>query len=77
MDRVVGKADVQRWRRNFRDEVDGAAIYRAMADGEPNAGLAQVYRRLGAAEARHAQFWVGRLRRHGARVPPARPSVRA
>jgi hypothetical protein len=45
MDRVTSRADIQRWRRNFRDEVDGATIYRAMADGEPNAELAQVYRR--------------------------------
>lgn len=42
MDRVVGRADVQRWRRNVRDEVDGAAIYPAMADSEPSAELAQI-----------------------------------
>lgn len=77
MDGVVSKADVQRWRRNFRDEVDGAAIYRAMADGEPNAELAEVYNRLGAAEAQHAKFWADRLRRHGTTVPPERPTVRA
>lgn len=77
MDRVASEADVQRWRRNFRDEMDGAAIYRAMAVGESNAKLAEVYERLGAVEARHAQFWADRLRSHGARVPPERPSVRA
>lgn len=77
MDHVVSRADIQRWRRNFRDEVDGAAIYRAMADSEPNAELTEVYRRLGAVEARHAQFWADRLRRHGVRVPSERPSVRA
>ncbi len=74
---MMDRTEVQRWRRNFRDEVDGAAIYHAMADGEPNPELAQVYRHLGAAEARHAHFWADRLRRGGARVPPERPSVRA
>jgi VIT1/CCC1 family predicted Fe2+/Mn2+ transporter len=71
------RSDAARWRSNLRDEVDGAAVYRAMADGEPNAELAEVYRRLGAVEARHAGFWADRLREHGLRVPPERPSARA
>ncbi|MDN5851554.1 MAG: hypothetical protein L0K86_01680 [Actinomycetia bacterium] len=49
-------ADVRRWRRNARDELDGAALYRAMADGEQSPELAQVYRQLGEVEARHAEF---------------------
>ncbi|MDQ3886578.1 MAG: VIT1/CCC1 transporter family protein, partial [Actinomycetota bacterium] len=77
MDGVASKADVRRWRRNFRDEMDEAALYQAMADGETSAELAQVYRRLGTVEARHASFWSDRLRSHGFRVPPARPSLRA
>ena len=51
------RSDLKRWRTNFRDEVDGAALYRAMADSEPNPELAQVYRNLGAIEAKHAGFW--------------------
>ncbi|HEX2300774.1 MAG TPA: hypothetical protein VHH34_20090, partial [Pseudonocardiaceae bacterium] len=74
---MATSAEVRRWRRNFRDEVDGAALYRAMAEGEPSPELADVYRRLGAVEQRHADFWSGRLRSHGARVPRARPSLRA
>ncbi|HEU0088307.1 MAG TPA: VIT1/CCC1 transporter family protein [Pseudonocardiaceae bacterium] len=77
MDRAVSRADVRRWRRNFREETDGAALYWAMADGEASAELAEVYRRLGAVEARHASLWSERLRSHGARVPRARPSLRA
>ncbi len=67
---------VSRLRRNYRDEIDGAALYRAMADSEESTELAEVYRRLGAVEARHAEFWAERLRAQGARVPGARPSVR-
>lgn len=77
MDQTASKADVRRWRRNFQDEVDGAALYQAMADAEQSAELAEVYRRLGTVEARHANFWSDRLRSHGARVPRARPSLRA
>lgn len=69
-------ADVRRWRRNARDELDGAALYRAMADGEQSPELARVYRQLGEVEARHAEFWIRRLRERGARVPSARPSLR-
>jgi vacuolar iron transporter family protein len=74
---TADRADVRRWRDNHRDEVDGAALYRAMADAEPSAELAQVYRRLGEIEARHAGFWAARLREHGASAPSDRPSVRA
>lgn len=74
---TASRADVKRWRENFRDEIDGAALYRAMADAEPSEELAEVYRRLGEIEAEHAGFWAERLRGRSAEVPPARPSLRA
>lgn len=74
---TAGRSDAQRWRDNFRDEVDGAALYRAMADAEPSTELAGVYRRLGDIEATHAGFWASRLRAHGEPVPSERPSVQA
>lgn len=33
--------DVERWRANWQDEVDGAALYRAMAESESNPELAE------------------------------------
>ncbi|MGH3979091.1 MAG: VIT1/CCC1 transporter family protein [Pseudonocardiaceae bacterium] len=69
--------DVQRYRRNYRDEIDGAALYRAMAESEDSAELAKVYRQLGGIEQRHAGFWAERIRSAGAPVPSARPSARA
>jgi hypothetical protein len=42
VDASAAKSDIKRWRTNWRDEVDGAALYRAMAASEPNAELAQV-----------------------------------
>ena len=47
-----------------------------MADGAGDERLAELYRRLGEAEARHADVWRGRLLAAGARVP-VRPTWRA
>ena len=54
--------DVQRWRRNLRSELDGAAIYRAMASIEGDQPVADLYARLAVAEARHARVWAKKLR---------------
>ncbi len=77
MSDVARDRDVRRYRRNHRDETDGAALYRAMAESEDSAELAEVYRRLGEIEQRHAQFWAERIRSAGAPMPAARPSARA
>jgi VIT1/CCC1 family predicted Fe2+/Mn2+ transporter len=66
----------ERYRANRQDEVDSAALYRALADLEPDARLAEVYRRLAATEERHAGFWEERLRAAGVRVPEGRPGWR-
>jgi VIT1/CCC1 family predicted Fe2+/Mn2+ transporter len=60
-----------------RDEIDGAALYRAMAETETSDELAQVYRSLADIEERHARFWTDQLRGHGARLPSPAPSPRA
>ena len=68
--------DAQRLLANWRDEIDSAALYTALADLEDDDRLAEVYRRLAAAEERHAEFWEQRMRASGARVPERRPSWR-
>lgn len=73
----VGPADVARWRADLQGEVDGVAIYRAMSEREPEPSLAQVYRRLAAAEARHAALWEGKLRAADAWTGMPKPSWRA
>jgi len=65
--------DPQRWRRNYRDELDSAALYRQIASAESDEGLASVYRKLAEAEERHAEFWAKRLR--DAREPVPRATV--
>jgi VIT1/CCC1 family predicted Fe2+/Mn2+ transporter len=69
--------DVERYFENLQAEIDAASQYRAMADGEPQSSVADVYRRLAGIEEKHAAFWRERLRQRGVDAGPARPSVRA
>jgi VIT1/CCC1 family predicted Fe2+/Mn2+ transporter len=57
-----------RYRANLRGEVDGAALYRALADAETDPRLKEVYGRLAAVEEGHAEFWRKQLDRIGARA---------
>jgi hypothetical protein len=66
-----------RYRRNFQDEIDSAAQYRAMAESEREERTAGIYRELAAMEEKHAAFWVERLRKANAKVPSRVPSWRA
>lgn len=65
--------DQRRYRDNLQDEVDGAAVYTALADVEEDPNLAKIYRRLAAVEGAHAAFWRSRLDR----AAPFGPSLRA
>lgn len=69
-------ADIKRYRRNLRDEVDGAALYRLLAEAEKDPNLRQVYERLARSEDRHRALWEEKLHEAGASVPEFRPSFR-
>jgi VIT1/CCC1 family predicted Fe2+/Mn2+ transporter len=69
--------DVDRWLENWQDEVDGAFLYDAMAAGERRPAIADIYRRLGAIEGKHATFWEDKLRSSRNTLKPRRPSGRA
>jgi vacuolar iron transporter family protein len=71
-----GKTDAERFLANWRDEIDSAAVYRALAELESDSRLTDVYGRLATAEERHAGFWEKKLRAAGAQVPQRRPSWR-
>ena len=68
---------VDRLRRNHRDEIDSAVLYDAMASAEREERLAGVYRGLAAAERRHATGWAEQLEQLGAGRPQVRPRGRA
>lgn len=76
---MTPKADpkaLPRYRSNLQGEVDGAAIYAALALSEADPNLAQVFQRLSAVEQAHGEFWRRRIGADGSQVAMA-PSARA
>jgi len=71
------KKDISRYLSNWQKEIDGAALYHALAEAETQAQLAEVYRRLAGSEEKHARVWEKRLEDAGEKIPPRRPSWRA
>lgn len=74
---MTNASDVARYRANRQDEIDSAALYRALAEVEAQPQLAEVYRRLAAVEEAHARFWEEKLREAGQPAPPAEPGWRS
>lgn len=66
----------QRLLENLTDEMNGAALYDALAAAEKDARLAEVYRRLASVELRHADRWRKRLEDAGEALPRFAPSWR-
>jgi len=60
---------VARYRANWQDEIESAALYAAIAAAESQPGLAAVYRKLAAVESEHAQFWEDQLALVGKPIP--------
>ena len=73
----MDKNDISRYLSNWQKEIDGTALYYALAEAETRTQLAEVYRRLAASEEKHARVWEKRLEEAGAKIPPRRPSWRA
>src|SRR3984893_8399736 len=67
----------RRYIPNLQGEVDGAALYRTLAETEKNPQLAQVYRRRAAIEEAHAEYWKDHIAAIDQRVPKLRPGFRA
>jgi VIT1/CCC1 family predicted Fe2+/Mn2+ transporter len=68
---------LRRYRANLQGEVDGAAVYTALAEAESDPKLADVYRRLAAVERRHGQFWARKIKAAGGKPNETRPTLRA
>lgn len=67
---------LSRYRSNLQGEVDGAAVYAALAESEADPKLAEVFHRLAAVEEAHGDFWRKRIEASGANFRPS-PSPRA
>jgi VIT1/CCC1 family predicted Fe2+/Mn2+ transporter len=59
---------IHRLRDNLQGEVEGAYLYEALAKSEPDARLAQIYKRLADVEKRHAKVWADKLGGQAAQV---------
>jgi vacuolar iron transporter family protein len=66
----------RRYTANLQGEVDSAELYKTLAETEKNPQLAEVYGRLAAVEAAHAEFWKKQISALGQRVPQLRPGFR-
>jgi len=62
-------SDIERYRRNYEDEVAGAAMYAALAEAESDPVRKDLFRQLSAAETAHAGLWRDKLVGAGATVP--------
>ena len=69
-------ADVERYRQNYIVEMDGIALYRAMAAAEKDDQRAVIFEKLAQNEERHAQRWAKLIQSGGGIVPAHKPSAR-
>jgi VIT1/CCC1 family predicted Fe2+/Mn2+ transporter len=72
----MATSDLDRFQANLQDEIDGAALYRVLAEVEPDPTLAGIYGRLADAEERHAALWRANIREAGGTLEPERPGWR-
>lgn len=68
---------LSQWRRHFRDEVDAAYLYRALAAIEPSDERKNVYERLARVEDRHTEVWAKVFREKGLEPPRPVPTASA
>src|SRR5262245_41222565 len=69
-------SDVERYRSNLRDELNGAALYTALADAEADPVRRDLFLQLAQAEATHAQFWRDKLTAAGVAAESYTPDFR-
>ncbi len=67
---------VRRYFSNWKDEMNGAELYRFMARNESNSRLAGIYEGLAAVEQGHADIWAEKLKALDVSLPLFRPSWR-
>ncbi len=68
--------DIARFRDNLKDEVDGSALYAALAAAEQDPVRKDLFLQLSQAEADHAQFWRDKLTAAGVSIEGIVPSFR-
>ena len=74
---MSNKKDMERYFNNLQKEIDGAALYRVLAQTEPQPQMKEIYTRLSASEEKHAALWEKKLGELKVNIPPRIPSWRA
>ncbi|WLT30531.1 VIT1/CCC1 family protein [Geothrix sp. PMB-07] len=69
-------AKTQRHLDNWRDEMNGAAIYDALSQAEPEPTRKDIFRQLAESERRHAKVWLAKLEAAGVPAPRFRPELK-
>ena len=67
---------IRRFQSNLDDEIDGIAIYRLLAEAEPDDERRSIFEQLAAVEERHANVWREKLREAGVQPRERGPSLR-
>jgi hypothetical protein len=67
--------DIERYRSNLHDELNGAALYAALAAAESDPLRKDLFLQLAQAESAHAQLWRD-LQRQGLHCHDSRPARR-
>src|SRR3954468_12885886 len=62
-------SDLERYRSNYLAEMDGIALYRALAAAEKDEKRAAIFEQLARAEERHAGRWAGFIKSAGVPMP--------
>jgi VIT1/CCC1 family predicted Fe2+/Mn2+ transporter len=73
---MTTKDEIHRFTKNLRDEVDGAALYAALAAAEKDPVRKDLFLQLSQSEARHAELWREKLRSAGVEDKKYAPSFR-
>jgi vacuolar iron transporter family protein len=73
---MPNSAEISRYQRNYQKEIDGAFLYRSLADGDKQPKMADLYIRLAESEERHAAIWEEKLLSVGMKNISRKPSFR-
>ena len=74
---MSNQSDIERYFANRQKEIDGAALYRVLAETEKQPQMAEVYLKLAGSEEKHAATWEKKLTDLKVTLPPRKPTWRA
>ncbi len=74
---MSNQEDVKRYLVNLQKEIDGAALYRVLAETEKQPQMAEVFAKLATSEEKHAAAWEKKLTQLKVTPPPRKPTWRA